>query len=460
MASKWIRARQTKYAAYATVYTLVILALIVVANVLAKRFNKSYDATTNKRYSLSDETKKVVDGLKQPATITYFDQTTRFVSGHDLLDEYSALSTKIHTEYVDPDKDPERSRADGITATPTVVVTLGDHHEKATDVSEEGITGAFIRDIKGNTRTVCFVAGSGEHALDDDTRDGLSQFKAVLSRDGYKTQPLDLVQQAGVPADCTAVVVAGPTHDYQPPEVSALRTFIENGGRALFLLDPPLQMGPSVISANDALAAVLQSWGVTVEKDLVLDLNPLGQSAGLGPQEPLVTTYNTNQPIVADMRNTATVFPLTRSLTIVPGGGKNGVDSLFSSSASSFATMNLSSREISAKDPTNKRGPLPLAAAGTIDTGKPNSQGRFVIVGSSIWATNRGLGLGGNGDLAANAVNWLCSDEDLISIRPKAEDDRHLIMTEAQASMVRLVSQFILPLIVILAGIMVWWKRR
>ena len=46
MASQWLKARQTKYAAYATVYILVVIAGVVVANTLADRYNKSFDATT------------------------------------------------------------------------------------------------------------------------------------------------------------------------------------------------------------------------------------------------------------------------------------------------------------------------------------------------------------------------------------------------------------------------------
>jgi ABC-type uncharacterized transport system involved in gliding motility auxiliary subunit len=159
------------------------------------------------------------------------------------------------------------------------------------------------------------------------------------------------------------------------------------------------------------------------------------------------------------MRGTATAFPITQSLTIA-SNGKTTVDQLFSSSSSSLATTNLSSPRVDPNDPGNKKGPLVLAAAGSYDTGKENSQGRFVVIGSSIWASNRFLRFNGNKDLAANAINWLCSDEDLISIRPKPPEERGLTLTEAQMSMVRLVSQFILPLIVIVAGIVVWWKRR
>jgi ABC-type uncharacterized transport system involved in gliding motility auxiliary subunit len=254
------------------------------------------------------------------------------------------------------------------------------------------------------------------------------------------------------------IVIAGPTRDYQQPEVDAIRTFVENGGRAFFMLDPPLKMGPSSIGDNDALAGLLGSCGVTPDKDLVLDLNPIGQIAGLGPQVPLVTNYE-SQAIVAGMKGTATGFPLARSLSIA-NNGKTSVEKLFDSSASSLATMNLSSPSVSVKDPNNKKGPLTLAAAGTYTTGKPNLEGRFVVVGNSIWASNRFIDFNGNGDLATNAINWLASDEDLISIRPKAPEDRRITMTRGQLNTVRLFSHFVLPLIVIAGGIIVWWKRR
>src|SRR6201984_3756314 len=113
MASNWLKARQTKYAAYATTYILVVIAVVVAINVLADRFNKSYDATSNKRYSLSEQTAKIVKGLKQDATITYFNQSSRFRDGKDLLDQYANLSPKVKVEYIDPDKNPQAAKQVG-----------------------------------------------------------------------------------------------------------------------------------------------------------------------------------------------------------------------------------------------------------------------------------------------------------------------------------------------------------
>ena len=458
MASQWLKARQTKYVAYATTYILIVMIAVVVANVLADRFNKSYDATSNKRYSLSDQTARIVKGLKQTATITYFDQSTRFRSGRDLLDEYANLSPKVKVEYVDPDKNPQAAREAGIRSFGTAVVQIGTKKEDAKSMSEEGITGAFIRDLKSSTRTVCFVSGSGEHQIEESDRGGLSRFKDLLAKDNYESKTISLLQQAEVPNDCTTLVIAGPTRNYEQPEVEAIKKYVENGGRALVMLDAPLKSGRSEIADNDALASVLQSWGVTLDKNLILDLNPIGQLVGLGPQVALVTSYE-SQPIVSEMKGTATGFPLSRSLDI-KSTDKTSIQKLFDSSSTSLATNNLKSESVNVNDPKNQKGPLTIAAAGTYNTGKKNSQGRFVVVGSSSWVDNGFINFNGNSDLALNTVNWLSSDEDLISIRPKEREDRRITMTRAQLSWVRATSQFLLPGIVIVTGIGVWWKRR
>jgi ABC-type uncharacterized transport system involved in gliding motility auxiliary subunit len=454
----FLKARQTRYAAYAITYILVVVAVVCVGNVLADRYNKTYDATSNKRYSLSEQTAKIVKGLKQDATITYFDQTTHFQQAKDLLEQYQNLSRKVHVQYIDPDKKPEMARLAGIKNYGTAQVQIGAKKEDAKSMTEEGITGAFIRDLKNTTRTVCFVTGSGEPQIDDSDRHGYSRFKDLLGKDEYSAKSIDLLQKAEVSNDCTVLVVAGPTGDYQQPEVDAIKKYVEDGGRALLMLDPPLKIGRSEVADNDALASLLQSWGVTVDKDLILDLNPIGQLAGLGPQVALVTSY-VSHPIVSDLKRSATGFPLARSLE-VKNGDKTTVEKLFSSSDSSLATNNLSSPEINPNDPKNKKGPLVLAAAGTYNTGKENSQGRFVVVGSSMWAANSFIGFNGNRDLALNTINWLASDEDLISIRPKEHEDRRITMTRAQMTWVRTTSQFLFPLVVVVAGVSVWWKRR
>ncbi len=457
MNSRWMEARQTKYAVYVTIYIVIVVGIISVANILGNRYNKSYDSTSNKRYSLSDQTAKIVKGLAQPATITYYDKTSNFSVAKDLLDRYTSLSPKIKLDYVDPDKSPQMARAAGITKYGTTIVQVGAKQEQAKAMSEEEVTGALIRDLKSNTRTVCFLTGSGEHQIDDTARNGYSGLKEALGKDRYEVKSISLLEKPEIPADCTVVVVAGPQSDYVQPEVDAIKKFVEAGGRAMFLLDPPLKIGKAT-AENEALTNVLQDWGVTADKDVLLDPNPVGQLMGVSAEVALVSSYDSH-PIVNEMKGTATGFPLTRTLEI-KNGDKTNVQKLFESSDSSFATSKLDTPNVNPSDPKNTKGPLTIAAAGSYTTGKENSEGRFIVVGSSSWATNSFLRFNGNRDLALNAMNWLSSDEDLISIRPKAEEDRKITMTRSQFNWVRFSSQFLLPGALLLAGLSVWWRRR
>ena len=161
-----LQAKQTKFTAYAVTYTAVVLGALGLLNFLANRHNKSLDLTANKRFTLSDQTLKVVNGLKEDVKITYFDRTSAFsapVGPKDMLDRYDNLSTKISVEYIDPEKKPTIARAAGVRAFGTTFIETMGRKEEAKSATEEELTGALIRALKGGARTVCSVKGSGEH---------------------------------------------------------------------------------------------------------------------------------------------------------------------------------------------------------------------------------------------------------------------------------------------------------
>ncbi len=454
----WLKARQTKYTAYVTLYIAVILAVLGAANWLANHHNKSYDSTANKRFSLSEQTEKVVKNLKQDVKITYFDRSSDFGRARDLLDRYDNLSSRLTVSYVDPDRKPQIAKAEGVRNYGVIYVDAASKREEAKGLSEEEITGALIRALKGGQRNVCVVSGSGEHGLDDTGRSGYSQAKEVLAKNNYKTRAISLLEKPEVPKDCTVLMVAGPRFDYVDASVNAIKSYVEGGGRALLMLDPPLQLGKEEISENAALAKLLDSWGITLNKDLVLDTSGIGQLFGLSEVVPLVTSYESHA-IVREMKEAATAFPISRSLEVKSASSSTS-EKLLSTSDNSFATSNLSSGEIRINPDKDKKGSFTLAAAGTYRSGKEGGDGRFVVVGCSGWVANNILRFNGNRDLFVNMMNWLSSDEDLISIRPKEPEDRRLMLTRRQMSNVFYSSVIGIPLAVILAGLWVWWRRR
>jgi ABC-type uncharacterized transport system involved in gliding motility auxiliary subunit len=463
MNSSWMKTRQTKYTAYAAVYIAIILGVLGMANFLAQRYNKSFDSTANKQFSLSDQTLKVVKGLQNDVQMNYYDRTSNFTDPRgnvrDLLDRYANLSPKVHLNYVDPDKKPQLAKAAGVRSYGTLTIETAGRRQDAKSVSEEEITGALVRALKGGERNVCFAQGSGERDLSDSGPEGASVAKEQLEKNNYKTQTINLLRKPEIPKECTVLVVPGPRQEYLDPAVNALKGYVEGGGRALFAVDPPLRLKADEIPENTALMNVLGGWGVTPEKDLVIDLNPVSQVFGFSAAVVLIQKYESHA-IVREMRG-ATAFPLTRSIT-VKTGGKASVEKLFETTDDAFATPNLSSGEVNPKDKNNKKGPLAIAAAGTYSTGKEGNNGRFVVVGASSWLQNNILGVRNfaNRDLFLNMMNWLSSDEDLISIRPKEPENRPLMMTGRQMSMLLYTSMLILPLIVIASGLSVWWRRR
>jgi ABC-type uncharacterized transport system involved in gliding motility auxiliary subunit len=478
MAFNWIRARQTRYTAYMAAYIIVIVAVLAAVNFLANRYSKAYDATKNKQYSLSDQTVKIVKtDIKNPIKLIYFGPTTDFGTARDTLDRYAALSSKISVEYVDPVKKPQIAKAEGFRSDSPVIIENGPKHEGAKAVSEEEITAALIRALKTGERNACFVTGFGEHSIDDTESNGYSVLKALLERENYKTKSVTLkpaAPEAGkklevgqapaaanvnvdVPSDCTVTVIGGPQSAYPQPVVDAIKKYVENGGRAMIMLDETMRIGRSEPAAEqEGLEKVLSDWGVTFNKDLVLDLSGLGQIFGFGPEVPVVLQYDSHA-ITQPLTRIPTAYPLTRSLDI-KSGAKTSVDKLVSTTDDSIATSEIGpGGQVDPKK--GKKGPLTIAAAGTYSGPK---QGRFVVSGTSLWGANTFAGSRqlGNRDLFVNSINWLSSDEDLISIRPKTPEDQALNVTGYRLKLMFWLSIIIFPLGVVGFGLATWWKRR
>jgi len=475
MAAKWIQARQTKYWSYAGTYLVVILAILGGVNFLANRYDKSYDSTANKQFSLADQTIKVVTGLKRDVKFTYFGRNEEFGNARDLLDRYSALSPKLHVTYIDPERKPAQAKAADYRADATVMVDSGVRKEAAKSLSEEEITGALIRSLKSGARNVCVLSAANEHSIDEEGNGGYSYMKQLLQQDNYVVKTVNLKPAAPdaskplavgqtpaaasveIPKDCTVLVVGGPQLDYSPAAVAALKSYEEGGGRELIMLDSVMKIGRDEPPADNAeLVKLLDDWGVTVNKDLALDLSGVGELLRLPPEVPMILSYESH-PITQPLARVPTAFPLARSLD-TKSGDKTTVSKLFGTTEDSVAVTSIGPG--GAIDPKKgKKGPITLAAAGTYNGATP---GRFVVLGTSLWSQNSMLGSRslGNRDLLANMINWLSSDEDLISIRPKAPEDRPLNITNGNLRSIFWLSFVIFPLGVVAIGMATWWKRR
>ena len=450
-----MNARQKQYSLYSTFYVVVVIAVLGVANYLANKNNKTFDTTSNKRYSLSDQTTKIVKGLSKDVQITYWDNQEGFGAAKDVLNQYTTLSSKLKVEYVDAIKKPALARAAGITNLGTIIVESGPRREEAKGLTEEQITSALVRVLKGTERTVCFAQGGGEKELDKSARDGYTAIKEMVERDNYKVDRVNLLETSEIPAKCTVLVIPGPKFDYPAASVESLKKHVEGGGKVLFMLDPPFNVAKMKISENKLLVDVLGGWGVTLNKDLVVDLSRVGQMMGGAV---LANKYESH-PVVREMAGRPVVMAFPRSLE-GKSTDKTTVEKLFSSLSSSFALTDLSKAEIDPNPEKDKRGPFTMSVAGTYKTGQENKDGRFIVVGNSSFIDNGNIQLYGNSDLFLNMLAWLSADEDLISIRPKDPEDRRIQLDQGQMNTVIAVSQFGLPLLALGAGVWIWRKRR
>ena len=474
----WAKSRQAKSGAFMSVYVLVAIAILAAVNFLAVQYNKNYDATKNKLYSLSDQTIRVLNNLDRDVKIYYFDKKLAFNRAKDQLVRYENASNKVKVEYVDPDSKPDMAQAMNVRTYGTVLVDLGSGRQEAKSTNEEDVTNAIIKAIKGKEKKACLLAGMGEAAADSQERDGFSGAKGEVEGANYTIETISPLEHPTIPSDCTVLIVAGPQNDYPAAEIDILRKYIEGGGAALFMID--YQKGPALVN-------LLGSWGVKVNDDIVVDPSGIGQFFGGGPLTPLVAQYE-DHPITKVMANVTTFFPLTRS--VEPGQAPPGwtVSKLFSTMAESFATQELPKDGTLSRNPDKERkGPINVGvaatyqvpetantpdAAATKDAVAPDAeakkdplaggkkQGRIVVLGTSRLARNSSLGLGGNLDLFLNTLNWLSGDEDMISIRAKQADSTPLQVSESEMRRVFLGTVLGLPLVIIIAGVRVWWTRR
>lgn len=222
---------------------------------------------------------------------------------------------------------------------------------------------------------------------------------------------------------------------------------------------------------SPSMAPFLKDWGVTVNNDVVLDVSGAGRLMGTGPEIPLVISYETHR--ITERFDSMTFFPFTRSLepnSTLPDGIT--VEPLFKTNPNSWGETNLRSSNASYDPPEDRKGPLTLAVAVTKkikssdsdsdadSDANPGSAGRIVVTGTSNFPVNAYFPAQGNGNMFLNMVSWLAEDEDLISIRPKPTDDRRIILSQSQLSLLRLITVFLLPGIALVTGVLVVVNRR
>ena len=270
---KFFSKRSSKLGTNTSVLSTEVLAILVIVNFAGYQHHKRFDLTSEKLFTLSDQTKQIVQGLKQDVTIVRFAKAPD-PAFTDLMAEYRGLSEHIKSESVDPQEKPDVAKEYSATHVGDIVVASGSRKEPLTASPEGGpaeqdVTSAILKVTSEKQKTVCFVTGHGEKALSDDQGTGYSTSDQALKREGYATKAVNLVTDNGVPADCDVLAIDGPTQAYFPPETASVQKYLSNGGKALIEVDP---------ETDPKLDAIFQAWNINVGDNVVIDASGVGQT--------------------------------------------------------------------------------------------------------------------------------------------------------------------------------------
>jgi len=466
--------KQTRLSTIALTGVLIVLGLLVAVNYLASRRNHRWDLTANQQFSLSPQTRQILEKLDAPVSMLVFDRAEQFDRFRDRLKEYQYVSNKVSVEYLDPDKQPVRANQNQVQSYGTVVLGYKGRTERVISSDEQALTNGLIKLVTGSERKVYFLQGHGEKETTDSERKGYSALASSLGSENFKVETLTLAQQQSVPADATVVVIAGPKTDLFEPEVSALRAYLSKGGKLLVLVDPPEKADAQPFTH---LTALVKEWGIDIGNNVVVDVSGIGRLFGADEFTPIAAPPYPTHPIT-DRFGLITAFRLARSVTsaTAPTGGKTA-QSFIQTSPNSWAETDLSALFTGKAVENNKdrdiQGPVSLGATVTEEIkdanaapAKKNSdeskkvEARLAVIGDSDFVSNSLLGVQGNRDLFLNTLNWLAQQENLISIRPKDPDDRRITMTADQQQWIWLLTLVIVPAAIFGAGIFNWSRRR
>lgn len=473
----FFHSRQMRYGTNVALSILGVIGIAVFVNVIfLQRFNKRVDLTELKRHSLSEQTKQIIKSLDNEVNIiAFFTESNRSIPRvKHYLDLYAHETKNITVSLIDPYIESNLANKYGIERDGYTVFDDGERHETTSIVSEQAYTSTLLRIIKNETKKVYFLTGHGERSINDFSKRGYQQVKTELQKINYEGLSLSLLKEQQIPADCDVLVVAGPTKPLRKDEVGTIERYLDKNGKLLLLLDPS-HNSPNDI--NGGLVQLMKKWGVKIGNDLVFDrVNSfllLGGPTALDLQfEPHEITRNF-MPLRIPFLYCRSVTPMadipdgisvkTIAKTVSPKGvswaeTERQADGTFSDNG---YTPNV-----------DMPAPVPVAVAVEVDmsdtTGDKESSTptRIVIIGDSDFASDLFFATNDPNvprypPIFNAIVNWLTLEDDLVTIAETDPSKRALRrLNDYQARLVRILSVFLIPLVVFITGTVVWWLRR
>ena len=443
--------RNLQYGSNVILQIIIVIGIVALLAFLTTRQHLRTDWTENKLYSLADQSEKIISGLNKDVKVIAFFKESEQKGAQDLLDEYAFDSDHITIEFVDPDEQPQIARQYQVKQYNSIIVESGAKKETIEELSEANLTNALMKVTRDVEKTVYFLTGHGERSITEDGIETYKQAAEAIKVENYLVKELNLVrniaQGKGIPDSCTVLAIVRPTSNFFPQELDSIKSFVDKGGKLLVMLDP---------GRNNDIADFLMNYHVEVGNNMVVDASGMGQLFGAGPAMPLVSSYDSSIPITKDF-NVMTFYPQTCS--VVPMQDKDGyeIKEILKTGKNSWAESDFTKREVGFNEGKDIAGPVTIAVL--VEKKVSDKKLGIAIYGDSDFAKNGYFKNQGNADLFLNTVNYLAEEEELISIRPKEVDDRRVTLTQAEVKIIFYLVVIAIPLLVIIAGVVLYIKR-
>lgn len=454
---------------YSLVITAIVLAILIAVNVFVSALPKSktnYDISSSKLYSITSNTKVVVNNLQQDVTIYWVVQ-----SGEEddvienLLSKYESLSNHIEVVKKNPDVYPTFTQQYTSESVPnnSLIVESGDRsryisyndiyiqnadmysYSYSTSFDGEGaITSAIDYVVNSEQPKLYLIEGHGEADLP-------STFQKQVEKDNIEIESLSLLNTEAIPEDADCLMIYAPESDLSEDESSLLSNYVMDGGKLLVIAGPTREDG---ILKN--LYSLLSDYGVEPADGIVVESDPTYYSAFSGPAALLPELHSDDITDSLIDSNYSVIMPIALGLTI-DGSSSGSVTELLTTSDTSFSKV--SGYGMSTYDYEDGDIDGPFATGVAVRT---SGGGEMVWFTSSYFLEDsyNASSSGANGDLVMNALADMIGESEAMAIRSKSLNYDYLTISGSTASLLKVLMIGVFPLAYLGIGIAVVWKRR
>lgn len=451
---------------------LVSILLLVTFAMMMKivfRYNRRWDLTPDKLYSLSQETADLLSQMRagKIEVIGFYPANEAPREDFEIfLRACQMQHGQFEYNFYDPNRRPQLAKQWRVKELYTVILQYQGWQERVVLPNEETFATTLLRLLKPRDVTVCFLAEREQRGAFSKEAEGFSFFREHLEDHNYSVREV-LLARGEVPDDCQTVIVTGPQTDWSPRELAFLGDVFYSGRSVFFLVDP---MDPGTGGSFDQF---MRDFGIELGSDVVVD--KMSHVIGGDFLAPFVEQYASEHPIGARFHE-ATIFPVARSVRPTTAGLEiMNVSTLAFSGSNSWAETNLpglQKGEATFESETDFPGPISLAVT-VEERSEPSLQeslaqfgggylgGRMVVVGDSDFLTNAYIILSGNRAFGMRIIRWLTRDERNVVLEPHHPQFEPLFLTDFQRLVMLVTTLLGYPVIFFVIGaIQTIWRRR